>query len=110
MFDFMKRKELEEIESLKATIANYRENDKIQHDEIKRLKEFELKCKIMEMYIDDDEAILELLDCEKENKEMSDQEKFHRNIHMIREQAMNNSLMGGFQYNVMGNCMGQVIN
>lgn len=65
------------IKHLEAKIERYREDNQALRDENKRLEEFELKVKIMEMYVNDDEAINELLECSKSkvNQQLADQQR-----------------------------------
>lgn len=66
------KKELRRIEELEHKLEQYRKDNQHLRDENKRLEEFELKVKIMEMYVDDDEAILELLELKKEKERSHD--------------------------------------
>ena len=75
MIDFLKSKEIARIKDLEQTLERYRENDRNQHKEIKRLKKFELKYKILEQYLNDDEAILELLECHKKKESIKKSEQ-----------------------------------
>ena len=109
MFDFLKRKELARIKELEQTLERYRENDRNQHKEIKRLEKVELKYKILEQYVNDDEAILELLDCHKEKRkyEKADSSGYMADIARKQMEGMRNiGMIGG----AMGGCLSNFYN
>ena len=99
MFDLFKRKELARIKELEQTLERYRENDRNQHKEIKRLEQFELKYKILNQYVNDDEAILELLDCHNDKVKNENADKQHSALNDYMRQVAglqaNAAAMGG---------------
>ena len=65
MFDFLKRKELAKIAELERRLALYQEENNQLREENKKIPDLELKLKIMELYVDDDEVIDEILTFKK---------------------------------------------
>ena len=57
--------EIAKIKGLESTIDNYRERNKQLEQFESKCAELELKVKCMDMYINDDEAILELISASK---------------------------------------------
>lgn len=97
-----------QIEESEKTVAFYRKENNELRDEIERLKAVELKAKIMELYIDDDAAILELLECKKE-KSKGDyagvEQIYRRNMALYGVRAINGNqanLLTGLQRGLMG--------
>ena len=88
-------KEKQKIKRLEETLESYREDNKNLREENERLRNVELKLKIMQMYVDDDEAILELLECQK----VRDKARF---MELINQQQMN-------PYRALGACGGTLL-
>ena len=89
MFNFLKRKELAKIAELERRLELYQEENNLLRDENKKIPDLELKLKIMELYVDDDEAIDEILTFKKLKESHDAQEGY------LREAAARQSNMYG---------------
>jgi len=69
MFNFIHRLfNHDKIDDLNSTIEVYRGRNKQLEKEVEELKEYRLKYRVTKMYVDDDEALLELLDAAKKKE------------------------------------------
>ena len=78
----------EKIEKMQTTIDTYRNRNVQLEAEVESLKEFRLKYKIAKMYVDDDEALLELFSAESESAAEKNR------MALIEEDIRKRSLMG----------------
>lgn len=72
---------LDKLDSLRSDLDSSYESVAILKSEIEELEEYKLKYRIAKMYIDDDEALLELLEAEKSRE--SEGETALRQLHGI---------------------------
>lgn len=99
----------DEIKKLNETLESYRNSNKYFEKENERLKEFELKYKLVKLYIEDDDELIELLDLAKESassKNLAEQQLHHTlNFNQAQQQAM----MQGMGYYTPNHLLGGLL-
>ena len=79
---------LDVIDGLNRTIDVYKERNEQLEAEVEKLKGYKLKYEVTKLYVDDDEALLELFDIAKKN------EASHNRLHSDSQRQM--AAMQGF--------------
>lgn len=91
------------IAELEATLRIYEERNKQLEQYKKKSKDLELKVKCMKMYIDDDDALIEIFEAAKKHDRQISEDQRYRN-----RQAMN-SAQGQSGYFTGGGGLGGMI-
>lgn len=96
----------DKIDELQKTIDIYKERNAQLEKEVKEYKGYKLKYEVTKLYVEDDEALLELLDAANKAEEREadniNRARYHRQIGLVNAAAQQQAALARAQFGRVG--------